>query len=146
MPEVNGEESLVAKGSENNFEQIARTECDSFMDSLKNRLTNERKKLNRMKRRGGLKSQAKKEKEQLPDPLDWWGSEEAARFPELKKVARFVYCIPATSVASERCFSATGNIASARRSRLAPKRIKELVYIKANVVDAKNDFMMSQKQ
>ena len=146
LPEVNPKGAPLVTVLEQNFEQIIRGEVDLFMESLKNNLKNERKKLDRKKRRGDLKAQAKQGQGEIPDPLDWWGSEEAARFPELKKVARFVYCIPATSVASERCFSATGNIASARRSRLAPKRMKELVYIKANLVDAKNDFMMSQKQ
>lgn len=43
------------------------------------------------------------------DPLDWW-RENRANFPRLAILAQKFLCVPATSVASERFFSAAGLI------------------------------------
>jgi hAT family C-terminal dimerisation region len=59
-------------------------------------------------------------------PLGFW-KENAASFPNLARVSRLVYQIQASSVASERFFSATGLICSARRSSLTSGTTKLLV-------------------
>jgi hypothetical protein len=53
------------------------------------------------------------------DPLLWW-KENAFFFPLLANVAKSRFCIPATSVPSERKFSTVGDIATAQRACLNP--------------------------
>ena len=57
------------------------------------------------------------------DPLVWWRGH-ASELPHLARVARKLLCIPATSVPSERLFSASGHIVSPRRSLLKPDKSK----------------------
>ena len=47
------------------------------------------------------------------DSLLWW-KEHESEMPLLAKIARDVFCVPATSATSERIFSASGNIISDR--------------------------------
>ena len=51
------------------------------------------------------------------DPLIWWKTN-AGSFKCLAILARKYLCVAATSVASERVFSTSGNIVSAKRNRL----------------------------
>ncbi|XP_062585055.1 E3 SUMO-protein ligase ZBED1-like [Saccostrea cucullata] len=48
------------------------------------------------------------------NPLAWW-KENEVYFPKLARLARTYFCVQATSVASERVFSTTGDIVSATR-------------------------------
>ena len=65
-------------------------------------------------------------------PLQWW-KDQALKFPILSRVAKKYLCIPATSVPSERVFSAAGNIISSQRSRLKPKHLDKLIFLKKNM-------------
>ena len=50
-------------------------------------------------------------------------------FPLLSKLARKILCIPATSAPSERTFSTAGNIATAKRNRIAPELLEQIVFL-----------------
>lgn len=65
------------------------------------------------------------------DPFDWWKAH-ANRFPVLASVARMWLGCAATSVPSERAFSTSGNIVTARRCSLAPALVRDLVFIAEN--------------
>jgi hypothetical protein len=67
------------------------------------------------------------------NPLQWW-KENETKFPRLARVVKKYLCIPATSVPSERVFSTAGDILSAQRSRLKPKHVDTLIFLKKNMV------------
>jgi hypothetical protein len=60
------------------------------------------------------------------DVLDWW-KVARTRYPTLRKVARDVFAIPVTTVASELAFSTNGRILSDHRSRLTPDMLEALM-------------------
>ncbi|XP_030756558.1 zinc finger BED domain-containing protein 1-like [Sitophilus oryzae] len=66
------------------------------------------------------------------DPLLFW-KVNGVEFHPLHHCALKYLCVPATSVESERVFSTTGQIATERRSRLKPKNVDILTFIKKNV-------------
>ncbi|XP_065681569.1 zinc finger BED domain-containing protein 4-like [Hydra vulgaris] len=53
-------------------------------------------------------------------------------FPVLTQIARIIFSVPATSGPSECLFSSTGLIDTELRNRLAPRILKQLVFIKEN--------------
>ena len=55
--------------------------------------------------------------------LYWWKTNEMM-FPLLAKIARTILAIPSSSAKSERVFSTGGNIVTAKRCRLGPKKVK----------------------
>ncbi|CAG8839091.1 7326_t:CDS:2, partial [Gigaspora margarita] len=57
------------------------------------------------------------------DVLGWWKAHQA-QFPRLACMARDYLAIPASTVASERAFSAGGNMITNERSSLAPKTVR----------------------
>lgn len=57
------------------------------------------------------------------DVLSWWNAHQT-QFPRLACMARDYLAISATSVPSERLFSAGGNMVQDNRSRLVPKTIR----------------------
>ncbi|XP_059194212.1 E3 SUMO-protein ligase ZBED1-like [Centropristis striata] len=61
------------------------------------------------------------------DPLKWWKCHKI-NFPLLSKLAQKYLCIQATSSASERAFSASGNVVSAHRSCLKPEKVDMLFF------------------
>ena len=65
------------------------------------------------------------------DPLRWWQTHES-RFSLLSNVAKQVLCVPATSVPSERVFSAAGHIVSKLRAALSPGNIDALIFLQQN--------------
>jgi hypothetical protein len=69
------------------------------------------------------------------DPLIWWKANEG-RFPQMAKLAKRYLCIPATSVASERVFSTSGNIVNAKRSKLTPEHVDMLTFLAKNLENA----------
>ena len=54
------------------------------------------------------------------------------KYPRLYKLHLKHHCIPATSTAMERCFSAAGYIANARRSCLADDILEGMLIAKSN--------------
>jgi len=66
------------------------------------------------------------------DPLAWWEMCSPV-FKTLCEVMRTRLCIVATSVPSERIFSKTGQIITDRRNRLSPSKVRELVFLNANL-------------
>lgn len=66
------------------------------------------------------------------EPLQWW-QQNKTTFPTLAKLSKRYLCIPATSVPSEREFSAAGNIVSAKRNCLKPGKVNELCFLASNL-------------
>ena len=66
------------------------------------------------------------------DPLVWW-RDNSVRFPLLSKVARKYMTICATSIPSERVFSAAGNVVTSFRASLKPDKVNMLVFLAKNM-------------
>ena len=65
------------------------------------------------------------------NPLDFWSSELASvKFPILKRLARRILSIPATSAGTERLFSLGGIILTNRRQRLSPDQVDNMLVIR----------------
>jgi hypothetical protein len=64
------------------------------------------------------------------DVLAWWKVEPV--LPLLAEIARKHLCVPASSVPSERIFSASGNICTKLRSSLDPTNLELLGYLHVN--------------
>ncbi|XP_019164427.1 PREDICTED: zinc finger BED domain-containing protein RICESLEEPER 2-like [Ipomoea nil] len=56
----------------------------------------------------------------------WWKSH-SERFPILSKIARDVFAVPISTVASESCFSTSGRVLDPFRSFLTPKIVEALI-------------------
>jgi hypothetical protein len=67
----------------------------------------------------------------LVDAITWWKIH-GVETPQLQKLALSVLNIPTSSAASERCWSAMGNIHNTERNRLTDERIEKLTYIYFN--------------
>ena len=65
------------------------------------------------------------------DPLQWWKTN-CYRFPGIAKVAKKILCIPATSVPSERIFSAAGIIVNKLRASLSNDNVDALIFLHVN--------------
>ena len=66
------------------------------------------------------------------NPLSWWKSHRAA-MPYLAIVAAKYLGAPASSVDSERLFSAGGQIISKLRTRITPDNAEMLIFLAANL-------------
>lgn len=67
----------------------------------------------------------------MNSPLLWWKGNESV-YPRLAQIAAERLVIQATSVASERLFSAAGLLVSNRRSSLDPKNVNMLLFLNKN--------------
>ncbi|CAN6208011.1 unnamed protein product [Urochloa humidicola] len=56
-----------------------------------------------------------------------WRKVAGTRFPTLRKIARDIFAIPVTTVASESAFSTSGRVLSEHRSRLTSKMLEALM-------------------
>ena len=65
-------------------------------------------------------------------PLVWWNAN-SFRYPILSHLSKKYLCIPATSVPSERAFSAAGHIVNKKRACLLPSSINMLVFLSENL-------------
>lgn len=65
-------------------------------------------------------------------PLVWW-SQNSGRFKHLSALAKKYLCVAATSVASERVVSTSGNIVSAKRNRTDPELVDQLTFLAKNL-------------
>lgn len=63
--------------------------------------------------------------------LDWW-KENEADFPRLSKLTKFVLGCPSTSAAAESAFSSAGCIVTAKRSRISPFKVSDILFVKDN--------------
>ncbi|XP_053568415.1 E3 SUMO-protein ligase ZBED1-like [Bombina bombina] len=66
------------------------------------------------------------------DPLAWWKSRKGI-YEGLTDIMKRRLCIVATSVPAERIFSKTGQIISERRNRLGPNKVRQLIFLNANI-------------
>lgn len=66
------------------------------------------------------------------NPLLWWKAHEKI-YPNLAHLVRTHLNMVATSVPCERMFSKAGSIITERRTRLQTKKVKELMFLNANV-------------
>lgn len=62
------------------------------------------------------------------DVLQWWENH-SSEYPRLYKFAQRVLSVPASSAASERVFSAAGNIITEKRNRIGPKTVNNLIFL-----------------
>lgn len=60
------------------------------------------------------------------DLLIWWKLN-GVRYPTLQKIARDIFAVPLSTVASESAFSAGGRLISPHRGRLKPKIVEALM-------------------
>lgn len=75
--------------------------------------------------------------QELPIPLDsspfsWW-KEKSSNYKMLERVAKNSLIIQATSVASERLFSAAGQLLSDRRATLSADSVDNLLFLNKNI-------------
>ncbi|KAL3664747.1 hypothetical protein V7S43_019069 [Phytophthora oleae] len=74
--------------------------------------------------------------EPIKNPFDWWRGNQH-KYRNLSRVARKWLGTVATSVASERAFSTSGNVVTVKRCSLAPNLVRDLVFIAENARRAK---------
>ncbi len=67
------------------------------------------------------------------NPLTWWAKEGRRKFPQMYSLAVKYLSIPATSVPSERVFSAAGEVISKKRNRIGDKNARMLVVLHGNL-------------
>ena len=72
-----------------------------------------------------------KDQQKFYDPLKWWKHHESM-FPLLTKTFKILFCIPATSVPSERAFSMANNIVTQKITRLTPTNVEIIGFLKHN--------------
>ena len=66
------------------------------------------------------------------DPMTWWKANDS-KYPRLAKLANTYLGVPATSVPSERVFSAAGLIVNRLRTRLHPEHVDMLIFLNKNM-------------
>ncbi|KAK1932211.1 putative AC transposase [Phytophthora citrophthora] len=90
-----------------------------------------RRELKRYLAEVAIDSDESDESEPIKNPFDWWKGNQH-KYRNLSRVARKWLGTVATSVASERAFSTSGNVVTAKRCSLAPDLVRDLVFIAEN--------------
>ena len=72
------------------------------------------------------------EKLDCKNPLTWWKSHDSC-YKYLPLLAQKIFCVTATSVASERIFSTASNIIHEKRCRVIPKNVNKLIFLHENM-------------
>ena len=67
------------------------------------------------------------------EPMDRWLKKEA-KYPKISNIARRILAIPATSVPSERIFSAAGLLINKLRSRLSSDIVDSIIFLNKNKI------------
>ena len=65
-------------------------------------------------------------------PLNWWKTNQKI-FPNLTKLAKIFLAVPASQSTSERIFSSSGNVVTAKRSCLLPEHVNHLCFLHDNL-------------
>lgn len=63
----------------------------------------------------------------------WW-QQNSILYPRLSKLAKKYLCVPASSVPSERMFSAAGRLVSKCRNRLGAKNVDSILFLNKNII------------
>ena len=63
--------------------------------------------------------------------LEWWQAHEMV-YPGLANVAKYLICVPGTSVPAERVFSTAGDIVTAQRAPLTSDKMDKPIFLKKN--------------
>jgi len=66
------------------------------------------------------------------DMMDFWRDNRTV-LPKMFSLARRILCIPASSAASERVFSAAGRLLEKCRTNLAPDSVNSLLFLNSNM-------------
>jgi len=66
------------------------------------------------------------------EPLDWWRVNQTI-YPQLARMVRDIYAVPATGAGVEREFSKSGRVASTTRARLNPITVEETMRMKDRI-------------
>lgn len=79
--------------------------------------------------------------------LEWW-RDNAGKFPILAKIAKDIFVIPASTVASESTFSTGGRVVDPFRSSLTPKMVEALIctqnWLKDGEISFYNDHIVDE--
>lgn len=70
------------------------------------------------------------EDESIIDPLEWW-ARNSSQLPDIQHIAKIVFCVPATSAASERVFSSSGVSATSLRARLDVDKVEMMTVLRS---------------
>lgn len=73
------------------------------------------------------------------NPLLFWKEHELI-LPNLSKLSKKIFSIPASSAAVERSFSAAGLIMSQRRSNLTPSMLNDIMLVRSSVIYLKSQY------
>jgi hypothetical protein len=71
------------------------------------------------------------------NPLLFW-KEQQHLLPNLSKLAKKTFCIPASSAAVERAFSSAGVIISQRRANINPSTVNDMILVRSAAVHSQN--------
>ena len=71
------------------------------------------------------------EKTSSDNTLTWW-KERESKYPRISHIAKRVLAIPATSVPSERIFSAAGLLVNKLRTRLSCDLVDNIIFLNKN--------------
>ena len=71
------------------------------------------------------------------NPLLFWKEQESV-LPNLSKLAKKTFCIPASSAAVERTFSSAGVVVSQRRNSISPSLVNDIILVRSAATHLKD--------